>query len=102
MNRSICCILASILVGCSSAPTQTDVRVEVISPPDSLLQEVPIETPPEISDYIYLHYLEKEGILVDKYRAQTLNIERCNSQLRAIQNWKKQTIELYNKSDTAQ
>ena len=98
-NFLMIALIAIISVGCGSQTIKTDVRVEVIAPPDSLLTDVAIEPPPNIEQYIGMRWIDKEEVLIDKFRAQSINAESANAQLKSIREWKEKTLKLYEKKE---
>ena len=93
---SVCCLV--LLTGCS-AVVKREVTTEVLIPPSSLTVKVKPELPPNVNDYVNMNYIDKEEVLVNKYREQTKKLEICNSQLQSIDNWGIETLNLYKKKE---
>ncbi len=89
---AIFCLIT--LTGCSPKIIK-ETRTEVVAPEDSMLVDVPSEPPPNMKDYVGLRYLDKEEILIDKYRIQTQNIEKANARFQSLREWKAKQLELY-------
>lgn len=83
--------MAFLLQGCD--PER--VKPELITPPDSLMSTVKVEEPPMVEEYVNLSCTDKEDMLIEKFRKQTLQLEACNNTLLKLQSWKKETIQLH-------
>ena len=95
MNKSIIALIcaSALIVGCSSAPKEKEVVVAntktiVKLPPDALLKNCAVATPPDAKSYVTKSYEEKEKALVDFAAKQTFNIGECNKDKAALRKWK--------------
>lgn len=88
-----------LLTGCSLFPVNKETRIIIETPPDVLLQEVLVEQPPTIDEYVNLQCTDKEDVLTEKFRTQTKKLDIANSQLRALQEWKTKIVNQYQKKD---
>lgn len=87
-------IAASLLMmGCVCNPV-VKIKTEIIAPPSYLTEKVEPETPPIMNTYVGLRYLQKEEVLIDKFRAQTLIVETLNAQMDSIRKWVDDQVKL--------
>lgn len=98
-NIFLIALITLAVAGCGSQTIKTEVRVEVVAPPDSLLVDVDTEQPPVTDQYSGLRWIDKEEILVDKFRAQSLNVETANKRFKSLREWKEKTLKHYEKKE---
>lgn len=90
-------ILVLPIFGCATT-SQSNVKTEVIAPPKYLTAKVDVEKPPVTEEYLSMSVMEREDVLVKKFRQQMLNVETCNEQLNSIDLWKIDQFKLYGQS----
>lgn len=64
---------------------QTKVQLQPIVPPSSLLQDCPVDKPPELTGLYQLDV----PILVKAWVGQTLNLGKCSVDKQELREWKK-------------
>lgn len=78
-----------ILVGCGTTEPIINTQIITVTPPSSLMVNVPVVPPPDKKIYLSLtEWSDKEKMLVDVYNQQTSNIGQCNIQLNKLSEWK--------------
>ena len=88
-------LLALIVAGCATPEPQikevfiTKKEVETRLPPDALLRDCKIATPPNPNIYVKATYKQKEEMLAAYANQQTINLGECNKDKEALRKWKK-------------
>ena len=100
MPRLFIAFISSILfAGCAStslAPTLvTRVKSTYVPIPAELMNECPVETPPDATVYPTLSNQEKEEALIVYSQKLLLNLGHCNNQLSHLRAWDTKTQQIY-------
>lgn len=66
----------------------TKIKREVVAPPDYLLKDCVIDTPPDPHEYSKANARTKEALLVKHAGRQALNLGKCNADKKALRDWK--------------
>lgn len=93
MRYLIYFILLISLGGCVS--TGTEYKTEVVYPPATMHSKVKVEPPPNVEIYMKKNLSDRESMLTEAFREQTDNINKCNTKLGIIGEWKIKQLKLY-------
>lgn len=70
----------------------TKIKTVVRIPPDSLLRDCKIDSPPLAKDYVTKPYKVKEGLLTSFAAKQTVNLGECNKDKASLRKWKQEQL----------
>ena len=100
LTLNIVLVVAAIftLSGCATTQSSVVYKTIAVLPPDSLLQDCPIEEPPAIATFVNAIPKEREKMLIDHSSKQIKNIGTCNVSKKQIREWKQKQKDLYKSS----
>ena len=84
-----CLTLGSLLlVGCATAPSVvTKTEIVFLTPPENLLKDCKVASPPRKKAYLDSDYEGKEDLLIEFGRAQTTAVAGCNKDKQSLRIW---------------
>lgn len=71
----------------------------LVTPPDALLRDCPVEAPPDRVVYKAAEPTEQERLLMDHSTAQLKNISLCNTDKSGLRDWKKNQEALFKEKE---
>ena len=100
MKKLLPLLIVLLLVGCSTTKevvTAVETKTVLVAPPDELLLKCEVTPPPNIEEYVAADWPTKEELLTSYSTKQMKSIFKCNTNMAALQKWKKDQTDLYSK-----
>lgn len=107
LSKLIIVAAALALAGCGLMQPTVVYRTTVLSPPDSLLQDCAVTTPPAKDAYAAAAQgvsmeeglSKREELLTGFALAQTKNLAACNTDKQGLRDWKAQQVQMQKAAD---
>jgi hypothetical protein len=99
MRLFILSLLFTLITGCGHNPTIPEERIVyhtvLVTPPDELLKDCELQSPPDIQKYLMADWSDKEALLVEAYDAALRKAILCNTTKSSLREWKKEQQKIY-------
>lgn len=103
MRLFITFLVALTLAACQHNPTVPEERIVyktiLVTPPDELLKDCELQTPPNVEEYMRSDWSEKEALLVTAYDGAMRKTILCSVSKKTLREWKQKQQEVYSTKD---
>jgi hypothetical protein len=103
MKLFITFLLVIFLTACQTNPSVPEERIVyntiLVTPPDELLKDCELQTPPNVDEYMKSDWSGKEELLVTAYNEATKKTILCSVSKKTLREWKQKQQEIYSTKD---